>query len=206
MAPSVQGKWPWPFPADPAGPRLSARPSPSPTGVSCLCSARPAPSPGDSLAGGEEVTSSTRRWSSPWDPAERRSPLPPASNIWLGGRHVGITGGQGGLRSQMASEMCVAPGPVNLLEPSSLPVHACDGRSTGDALTHCVFLPFSLFISPLSPLLVYYLSSFPFPLCFIPPLLFFLSFYKCFLSMCCVLCPILGTEDKAVIKTNTSAL
>ena len=70
-----------------------------------------------------------------------------------------------------------------------------------------VFLPF-LFISPLSRLLVYYLSSFPFPLCFIPPLLFFffLSFCKYFLSMCCVLCPILGTEDKAVIKTNTSAL
>lgn len=79
----------------------------------------------------------------------------------------------------------------------------------GDALTHRVFLPVSLFISPLSPLLLYYLSSFPFPLCFIPPLLFlsfFLSFYKCFLSMCCVLCPILGTEDRAVIKINTSAL
>lgn len=48
----------------------------------------------------------------------------------------------------------------------------------GDALIHRVFLPLSLFISPLSSLLVYYLSSFPFPLCFIPPLLFFF-----FLSM-----------------------
>lgn len=77
----------------------------------------------------------------------------------------------------------------------------------GDALIHRVFLPLSLFISPLSCLLVYYLSSFPFPLCFIPPLLFFFfSSYQCFLSMCCVLCPILGTEDRAVIKTNTSAL
>lgn len=46
----------------------------------------------------------------------------------------------------------------------------------GDALIHRVFLPLSLFISPLSCLLVYYLSSFPFPLCFIPPLLFFFFF------------------------------
>lgn len=77
----------------------------------------------------------------------------------------------------------------------------------GDALIHPVFLPFSLFISPLSSLLVYSLSSFPFPLCFNPPLLFLnFSFYKCFLSMCCVLCLVLGTEDRAVIKTNTSAL
>lgn len=45
-------------------------PCPPRAGVSCLSSTRPAPSPGDSLAGGKEVISSARRWSSSGDQAK----------------------------------------------------------------------------------------------------------------------------------------
>lgn len=72
-------------------------PRPAPTGVSCLCGASPAPSPGDSLAGGEEVISCSRRWSSPRGQASN-APHPPALNIWLGRRRPGISGDHGGTR------------------------------------------------------------------------------------------------------------
>lgn len=105
MAPSVQGKWPWPFPADPAGPLLSARPSTLPHRGFLFVQRSPSSIsrglPGG--RGGSDFLHQTLEL--PMGPGQTPQPPPPASNIWLGGRHVGITGGQGGLRSQMASEM-----------------------------------------------------------------------------------------------------
>lgn len=60
-------------------------PRPAPTGVSCLCGASPAPSPGDSLAGGEEVISCSRRWSSPRGQASNAPPHRPSTSGLDGG-------------------------------------------------------------------------------------------------------------------------
>ena len=96
-APSVQGKWPRPFPATQLASWCQHAPPPSPPPGFPVCAA---------LAqlhlqgtpwrvGGSAFLRQTLEL--PMGPGQAPLP-PPALNIWLGGRRLRITGGQGGLR------------------------------------------------------------------------------------------------------------
>lgn len=142
-------------------------PRPAPTGVSCLCGASPAPSPGDSLAGGEEVISCSRRWSSPRGQASNAPPAP-------GPQHLAWTEASGDLRrprrNTRGHRRLVTRG-LGACEPSgtSWPPRARLRRPVQRMPSHTrrpPFLPSHLSFLPLA----YHLSGSSFSASFLPPL------------------------------------